>query len=151
MRSTRSLAPPIPAVPRSAGPGAWISLPQGGRATYPGLWSGLPSKVGAPRPRGEAEWWPSSATRQLPVFELAEPVKLRCIELVPRHLALVDLEIGDCRYPYGGDEEGEAITFCGHPRRVGSIYCTSHFHLTSGTASCSDHASGTVSLRLVAA
>ena len=49
----------------------------------------------------------------------------------PRHLALVDLEPGDCRYPYGGDEEGEPITFCGHPRREGSSYCLAHFHLTS--------------------
>ena len=49
----------------------------------------------------------------------AKPNKLRCVEIEPRHLSLIDLEHGDCRYPYGGDEEGEAITFCGHPRRAG--------------------------------
>ena len=59
-----------------------------------------------------------------------KPVKLRCVGIEPRHLSLVELEKGDCRYPYGGDEEGEAITFCGHPRRPGSSYCTPHFHLS---------------------
>ena len=68
--------------------------------------------------------WPA------PVFERVKPKKLRCVKLEPRHLSLTDLEHGDCRYPYGGDEEGEAITFCGHPRRVGSSYCTPHFHLS---------------------
>ena len=47
-------------------------------------------------------------------------------------LSLMELERGDCRYPYGGDKDGEAITFCGHPRRAGSSYCTPHFHLTRG-------------------
>ena len=45
-------------------------------------------------------------------------------------LSLIELEHGDCRYPYGGDEEGEAITFCGHPRRPGSSYCGPHFQLS---------------------
>ncbi len=57
-------------------------------------------------------------------------VELRCVDVIPRHLSLVELERNDCHYPYGGDEEGEAITFCGHPRRAGSSYCTPHFHLT---------------------
>jgi GcrA cell cycle regulator len=63
-------------------------------------------------------------------FERAEALQLRCVAITPRHLALVDLEANDCRYPYGGDAEGEAITFCGHPRHEGSSYCLSHFHLT---------------------
>jgi GcrA cell cycle regulator len=44
----------------------------------------------------------------------------------------MELEAGDCRYPYGGDADGEAITFCGHPKREDSSYCTAHFHLTRG-------------------
>jgi GcrA cell cycle regulator len=66
----------------------------------------------------------------LPADERTEIPKLRCVEIEPRHLSVVDLEHGDCRYPYGGDEEGEAITFCGHPRRPGSSYCAPHFHLS---------------------
>jgi GcrA cell cycle regulator len=88
--------------------------------------------------------------RIMPVFE-AEPVKLRCVEIDPRHLSLVDLAPGDCRYPYGGDEEGEAITFCGHPRREGSSYCAPHFHLTRGPGTASERTAGTVALRLVEA
>jgi GcrA cell cycle regulator len=85
----------------------------------------------------------------MPVFEAVAPVKLRCVEIVPRHLALVDLEPGDCRYPYGGDEEGEAISFCGHPKRENSSYCTAHFHLTCGPGTASERAAGTATLRLV--
>lgn len=60
----------------------------------------------------------------------AAVLRLRCVAITPRHLALVDLEPEDCRYPYGGDAENEPITFCGHPRREGSSYCVAHFHLT---------------------
>jgi GcrA cell cycle regulator len=65
----------------------------------------------------------------VPVFKPTKPVKLRCVEIEPRLLSLVELQQGDCHYPYGGDEEGEAITFCGHPCRAGSSYCAPHFHL----------------------
>ena len=79
-------------------------------------------------PKSSGFHWPT------PVFEDAKPVQLRCVEIEPRYLALVELEWGDCRYPYGGDVEGEAITFCGHPRRQGSSYCTPHFHLSRNPA-----------------
>ena len=77
------------------------------------------------------------------------PSKLRCVEIDPRHLSLTDLEPDDCRYPYGGEEESEAITFCGHPRRQGSSYCAPHFHLTRGPGTASERAAGSVLLRLV--
>ena len=89
--------------------------------------------------------------RPMPVFEVAQTVKLRCVSIVPRHLSLFDFQAGDCRYPYGGDEEDEAISFCGHPRRKGSSYCAPHFHLTRGPGTASERAAGTVSLRLVEA
>jgi GcrA cell cycle regulator len=92
----------------------------------------------ASRPRGE-------------VFARAAALKLRCVAIVPRHLSLLELEDGDCRYPYGGEAEGEAITFCGHPRREGSSYCVSHFHLTSGLGTASERTAGRVLLRLVEA
>lgn len=87
----------------------------------------------------------------MPVFERVESVKLRCVETDPRHLSLTELEPGDCRYPYGGDEEGEAITFCGQPRRQGSSYCAPHFHLTRGPGTVSERATGTVTSTLVEA
>jgi GcrA cell cycle regulator len=73
------------------------------------------------------------------------------VEIEPRHLSLVELERGDCRYPYGGDSEGEAITFCGHPRRPGSSYCTPHFHLSRNPDLLSEQAASKASLRVVEA
>jgi GcrA cell cycle regulator len=87
--------------------------------------------------------------RPMPVFEAAERVKLRCVEIDPRHRSLLDLEPGDCRYPYGGDADGEAITFCGRPQRKGSSYCVPHFHLTRGPGTEPERVASTVSLRLV--
>jgi len=89
--------------------------------------------------------------RRWPAIERTETKIFRCVEIVPRHLSLVDLEPGDCRYPYGGDAEGEAITFCGHPRRAGSSYCAPHFYLTHGPGTISERSGGTVLLRLVRA
>jgi GcrA cell cycle regulator len=73
----------------------------------------------------------SAALRRLTqILKWQEPPKLRCAEVEPRHLLLIELERDDCHYPYGGDEEGEAITFCGHPRQPGSSYCSPHFQLS---------------------
>jgi GcrA cell cycle regulator len=86
-----------------------------------------------------------------PKFEAVEPLKLRCVAIAPRHLALIDLEAGDCRYPYGGDEDGEAITYCGHPRRKNSSYCGAHFRLTRGRGTARERAACKVLLRFVIA
>ena len=85
-----------------------------------------------------------------PVLKRAAP-KLRCVGIEPRHLSLIALEVGDCRYPYGGDKDGEAITFCGHPRLKGSSYCVSHFHLTRKVESAPERSAIKVLLRLVEA
>ena len=87
--------------------------------------------------------------RHRPVFERVEQVELRCVEVDPRHLTLVELERSDCRFPYGGDSDGEAITFCGHPRRKGSSYCTPHFHLARDPCVPTRRATSIAPLRLV--
>jgi GcrA cell cycle regulator len=86
-----------------------------------------------------------------PVLKRAAALKLRCVGIEPRHLSLLELEAPDCRYPYGGDKDGEAITFCGHPRLKGSSYCASHFHLTRNVQSASERSAIKVLLRLVEA
>jgi GcrA cell cycle regulator len=96
-----------------------------------------------------SEFRPSEFRWPMPVMERAEPVTLRCVEVDPRHLSLLELERNNCRYPYGGDEEGEAITFCGHPRRKGSSYCTPHFHLTRDPGAPLEPGVSTAPLRLV--
>ncbi len=51
--------------------------------------------------------------------------KLRCVEIEPLHLSLIELESGHCRYPYGDGP----LTFCGHPQKEGSSYCVPHHFL----------------------
>ncbi len=88
---------------------------------------------------------------RIPDFARAEAMPLRCAEVSPRHVALVDLGRGDCRYPYGGDAEGELITFCGQPRRKGSSYCTPHFHLSRNPDIDPELPASLATLRLAAA
>ena len=89
--------------------------------------------------------------RRGPVLAGVEGTPLRCVGLVPRYLELSQLERGDCRYPFGGDEEGEEITFCGHPRRNGASYCTPHFHLARNPDVPTERIVSVAPLRLVAA
>jgi GcrA cell cycle regulator len=63
-----------------------------------------------------------------------ETAALRCAEIEPRHVALVDLEPGDCRYPYG---EGD-YTFCGHPKLSDCSYCERHYALVQGDGTRSE-------------
>ena len=86
-----------------------------------------------------------------PVLKRVKAPKLRCVEIEPRHLKLIELEMNDCRYPYGGDKDNEAITFCGHPQREGSSYCAAHFHLTRKVESAPERSVIKVLLRLVEA
>ena len=85
-------------------------------------------------------------------LERAAVLQLRCVAITPRHSRWSISRQGDCRYPYGGDAEGEPITFCGHARREGSSYCLSHFHLTIlPEGVCAKRASSKTRLRLVEA
>jgi GcrA cell cycle regulator len=101
-----------------------------------------PAAPDAAQPRPLGLPWP------VPPFKGRKRIKLRSVAIEPRHLSLSDLACGDCRYPYGGEEEGEAITFCGHPRRAGSPYCTPHFHLSRDPIAPTDRTSITATLRL---
>jgi GcrA cell cycle regulator len=111
-------------------------------------WPVLPPKAKARRLQKPRERYVPELPR-IPVFKRTKTVKLRCVEIDPRHLVLTDLEPGDCRYPFGGDQDGEAITFCGHPRRRGSSCCAPHFHLTRDPGTASELTATTVSLRVV--
>jgi GcrA cell cycle regulator len=108
-------------------------------------------QTGKPRLHRMRERGASQSRRPMPKCEVAEPATLRCAEIDPRHLSLLDLAPGDCRYPYGGDAEGEAITFCGHPQHMGSSYCIAHFDLTRGPGTASERAAEVFALRLVEA
>lgn len=63
--------------------------------------------------------------RIIKTSEAVERPELRCAEIDPRHLDIIDLNPGDCRYPFGDGP----FTFCGHPVHDRSSYCTAHFML----------------------
>jgi GcrA cell cycle regulator len=128
-----------------------------GRASRLGLKPASVRKV-LPRPRRPARWGesspkaPQTVVRPVaPAPPASEPVKLRCIGISPRLLAFADLEPGDCRYPYGGEKEGEAYAFCGHPRIPRSSYCRPHHALTHGPGTLSERMAIPVALRVVKA
>jgi GcrA cell cycle regulator len=67
-----------------------------------------------------------------------EEARLRCVEIDPLAISLMDLEPHHCRFPYGGDAPGEAITFCGHPAMSDKSWCVPHYHLCRGTGTTSE-------------
>jgi GcrA cell cycle regulator len=133
-----------------------------GRARRLGLKIATARKV-LPRPKRPARWGesapkaPQKVVRRPAASALAgapepvKPVKLRCVGIRPRLLAFADLAPGDCRYPYGGENEGEAYAFCGHPRVAGSSYCRPHHALTHDLETVSERTPAPVTLRLIKA
>jgi GcrA cell cycle regulator len=131
-----------------------------GRAKRLGLATAAVRKV-VSRPRRPARWGESapkaperivrSAASAPPAVEPVKPAKLRCVGISPRLLAFAHLGPGDCRYPYGGEKEGEAYAFCGHPRIPRSSYCGPHHALTHGLGTVSERMAVPVTLRLVRA
>jgi GcrA cell cycle regulator len=61
----------------------------------------------------------------------ADAIPLRCVEIEPLNLPLIDLADDGCRYPYG---DGPSFTFCGHPQLEGVSYCAPHWSLTFARA-----------------
>jgi len=130
-----------------------------GRARRMGL--GEPDRSTAPPVLSEAQlqrlrerrtaddFRPLEFFRRPPAFGPVERGPLRCVKIASRHLTLVELERGDCRFPYGGDTDGEAITFCGQPRCKGSSYCTPHLHLSRNPGVATERTMSAAPLRLV--
>lgn len=109
-----------------------------GRAKRIGLKS---TNAAAPRtghpqaPRKRPEPKPSEPSKPAVRSVLpAETAALRCAEVVPRHVALMDLGACDCRYPYGEDN----YTFCGHPKLDDCSYCAPHYDLCRGAGTYSE-------------
>lgn len=73
-----------------------------------------------------------------------EMTALRCVEVEPLHVELVDLQDEHCRWPYG---EGP-FTFCGNPVCLGT-YCGPHFALSVGPGTNSERAANRVSRKQV--
>lgn len=67
-------------------------------------------------------------------------VQVRCAEIQPHHVSIVD--VTGCRWPYG---EGP-FTFCNHEKFAGS-YCAAHYFLSIGPGSISERTAHRVSER----
>ena len=128
------------------GRGRRLRLASSGR---PENWRRPSSRTNTKRRRKRGQRRAPDLIWPMPPPARARTVKLRSVSIEPRHLSLVDLEPGDCRYPYGGDADGEAITFCAHPSCENSSYCTTHFHLTRDPSTQPELVADPVWLRLV--
>jgi GcrA cell cycle regulator len=51
---------------------------------------------------------------------------LRCVEVIPQHKSLLELDADGCRFPYGDGP----FTFCNHAQHEGSSYCGPHMALS---------------------
>jgi GcrA cell cycle regulator len=52
--------------------------------------------------------------------------EIRCADVTPLNLGLLDLDPHQCRYPVND----EPFLFCGHSKMEGASYCAPHFMLT---------------------
>lgn len=77
-----------------------------------------------------------------PPREPIEVTALRCAEIVPLNISLIDLEPWHCRYPVDSDP----LTYCGHVKLEGVSYCEPHFRLCTGPGTYGERAAGTVVL-----
>jgi GcrA cell cycle regulator len=102
-----------------------------GRAHRLNIDSLITASIAASRPRAPRVAKPTGPRIRPRSSERVTPLpKMRCVEIEPRHLAVTELEFGDCRYPYGGDIKGDPITFCGCQALEGKAYCAPHYALT---------------------
>lgn len=92
-----------------------------GRAQRIGLCSVRPRIVKKERPVRQRK---ERLGRSDPAFyrPLRETITIRCAEVEPMRVGLLDLQPHHCRYPYGDHE----FTFCGHTVVDGGSYCQPH-------------------------
>lgn len=83
-------------------------------------------------PRSRLE--PKPRLRRIVLLPPAKQIELRCTEVVPLSLSLLDLEPDNCRWPFGHGP----FVFCGHPSMEGSKYCSPHFYLSIGPGTPSE-------------
>lgn len=67
---------------------------------------------------------------------------LRCAEIVPKHLSLLETTDLTCKWPYGGWPGTEPVTYCGHPTAAGFPYCLDHARLSIGPGTATERKAG---------
>jgi GcrA cell cycle regulator len=71
---------------------------------------------------------------KVPAFACDPVSGLRVADVVPLHLTLLELEPGQCRWPYGDSP----YTFCGCQQFAGFSYCEPHQALSEGRGTDSE-------------
>lgn len=64
---------------------------------------------------------------------------MRCVEVVPRNLTLMELDDTTCRYPYG---DQAPFLYCGHFVDGDGSWCLDHLALCTGRGTTAERAAG---------
>lgn len=67
-----------------------------------------------------------NANRAAPAVKAEPFVCQEAVEIVPLHLSLIDLETGQCKWPFGNGP----FTFCGNQTHAGASYCPGHHKIS---------------------
>jgi GcrA cell cycle regulator len=73
---------------------------------------------------------------RLPRFNRAALMDLRCDEVKPLNVTLLELEPHQCKWPVSGERAN--TRFCGHLRLEASSYCLDHQALSIGRGTPSE-------------
>lgn len=113
-----------------------------GRAHRLGLRRGPDYKQQARSPRARRTPSPPKSRPPAPARIapeiVAEPVALRCVEVVSLKIGIADLNNQACHYPEGDGP----FTFCGNPSKAGSPYCGPHHAICHTSAPARTRADG---------
>lgn len=94
-----------------------------------------PKRVRAPRPEPRARPVVRFPPLRMPRPSVADAY---AYDAASRHVPLVDLEAGDCRFPVNHAAAGEPHLFCGARREPGCSYCAHHAARASGRYSADE-------------
>lgn len=109
-----------------------------GRGNRIGLKSLCPNYAGERKPRRKKGYVTADGIVERTRRRKAKPQQFACDEtghrvadVVPLHLSLIDLDVGQCRWPYGDGSAALPYTFCGCEQFEGSSYCANHVALST--------------------
>jgi hypothetical protein len=75
---------------------------------------------------------------RLPQFNRENLTRVRCDEVKPLNVRLLELAPNGCRWPSGNGSRQFPYTFCDHPQVEGSSYCWEHHAASIGPGSASE-------------
>lgn len=114
------------------------------RESYPWLEEGKSERTWYRHADGKKSREPRIADHKVRVIKpTREQTEIRCAEVDPLNIPLLDLQPHHCRWPYG---ESPSVVFCGNGIFQGS-YCGAHYFLSIGPGTSSEQAAHKVTRR----